>query len=481
MQETTIHDLQCRHSVLRAGAKCHELRQHAYQRLLRDGFAASPTLTADIVTAISTGTADLSPDSKRSAVAAGCLRLVAATARERFSRRDADKTTRLEMAVGFLARWFAHAPQPRDAAESLGRLDCIALGLAAGDGVTSHEWIEWRRSEEQRLTHGGSPAFLHALAALRSSAPPSFSTLDERIWSIESGASLVARSLEVVARQPAGDDGRPIRSYLGAFHEVGADGIPPDPSRLVPSDLALLASPDEAAEALFACRIADSSLLVRFGSQPKPARKRPRIRLVAALEDDIEMHVQAIGQASPAIDRMREAFMHAVPAILRLLADLQIEVEVEIRREGPISQGSAPLPNLRTNAGLLRYEYRDPRAFAGEIARFQWMVDDAGRCSDRRARVANRGFDASLLVSFCRHSQIIRTEDWAGVVLVEQHGDSSCRLRSGGMLAQPESESLSLRDPRALGAAVAGCFGQAPTTETGTYGVRAPAEGVHFA
>ncbi len=312
------------------------------------------------------------------------------------------------------------------------------------------------------MKHGGSPALKQALLRVRADSAAGFNTIDQRIWYAKDGLDAKSHRLNVPASKCMGTNGEPFRSHIGPFHEIGAYTIPPDPTRLVSSDLALFAAKSSQARALLVSKIADASLMVRFGSMPRPARRRPRILFVAALEDEICHHVHRDGESVPAIDPLREILIHAIPACLRSFVTHDVDVEFEVRREGCVSRGLIEFTDIRTKRRHLRLELKRVEELVKHITKAApWFIDDsfasfAVRPPPRRTSLAR--FDAGYLLSVGGASKLSLAEQWTAVVSLEEDESGYRKLVASGAAARPVEQPDRRGPLDAWGACIATCF-----------------------
>lgn len=461
MAESTGADLTARHCVLEAGEECVPIRNAVLAELMAAGIAAPPTLVFDIVVA-ACGDWRLQSTStgrENAGSIARCMRSVTEAMGKVHGSVLTRRDVRRRAAKAFLASWFASAPGLEGRDESLYELELVAIGVRQPSEERSVRWIEWRRREEEQMRDEGSPEFLRALAEIRAATAEGFAAIDERIWTLRYTEATALRGLDVPSKGKLGGDPERFRSHLGPFYEVGNFGMPPDPSRLVAPDLALLGAQAIEARALVAAKIADASLVVRFGSMPMPAARRPRVLLVAALEDEVESHVQHEDAVAPTVEPLREALLHALPTCLRVLASLMVDFELEVRREGPFAGGRLCVPDLLNRQGRLALDFRTaPRVLARFAREAPWLFADAP--SRRRALPPPRsiGFDASYLLTAGR-SRLREAGNWTGCVAIECADAATLRVVATGAVPGASTESFSVHEPQRAGVAAALAFG----------------------
>jgi hypothetical protein len=483
MQETAGLDPTGRHCVLETTPECIGIRERVLASLLSSGVAAAPTLVFDLVAATCGGSIARAPASGRPSAdaVASCMRDVQVAMRRVHGSPLTRPEVHLRAAEAFLASWFASAPRLDTERDSIRELELIAIGIRPNGASRALRWVEWRRREEQAMQGGGSPGFLRALAEIRSATAEGFAAIDERVWTIQPGELVPPRLLEVASSRKAGVEAERFRSHIGPFHEIGAYGLPPDPTRLVVTDLALLGTDMPEARALLAAKIADASLSVRFGSMPRPAARRPRVLLVAALEDDLAEHVLHPGKLIPSVDPLREALLHALPACLRVLSELQIDFELEIHRASPLSSGRLRISDLRARSGRLAVEYRTAPRMLARLARdAPWMFADAPSRRPSTQPPSTAGFDASYLLTAGSKSGFRESAAWLGSISIQPAGDASLRVAAYGSLPSTSSLLVPLCAPERAAAAAAAAFGGVPREEDPRNHASASIEGTTF-
>lgn len=482
MQETTTLESLFKHAAMQPGEHGRTIRTKVYAALEQRGLLPAATLVADLVTVAVDGSGPVAEGCRRVAAVrvVQCMTEVGSAMSKCFGSPLGQSPQRTEAALQFLATWMASAPLPSSGAGARNAIELAALGLAPQMPFATDPWFAWRCAEESAFAEGGSPAFRRALAELRATTPQGFGAVDERVWYISAGPDGPARMLDVTSNRRAGAEGEPVRSPIGVFREIAPYGLPSDPSRVSPSDLALLVKSDRAARALLAAKLADSALMVRFGSMPRPARQRPRALIVVALADTIEMHVQHPGSVVPDIEPLREALLHTVPACLRTFTAAEVDFELEIRREGPIARGRLHITELRNRQGKLRMEYRHPDQLLERLAvQAPWMFADTPLSSRQPPRPSTAGFDASYLVAVGKTARLSGECAWTGSAVIEYVGQAQCTLRTTGAVGRSDA-GLDLSEPRNVAKLLAECFGNVPTElERGTAAKGEP-EGVVF-
>jgi hypothetical protein len=461
MTQPTSVDLTARHCVLEVGEECVTIRRAILAELVAAGVAAPPTLVFDLVAAACEDGSVQSTSSGRDNAGgvARCMRRVAEAMSKVHGSVLTKREVRRRAAKALLASWFASVPPLDGRRESLQELELVALGLRPAGRERSARWIEWRRREELMMSDQGSPEFLRALAEIRAATPEGFAAIDERIWMLREGEATALHGLNVASKGKAGGDPELFRSHLGPFREVGNYGVPPDPSRLVASDLALLGAHMPEARAIVAAKIVDASLVVRFGSMPRPAARRPRVLLVAALEDDVDSHVQHEDLVAPAVEPLREALLHALPTCLRVLASLKVDFALEVRRDGPFVGGALHFSDLLNRQGRLALDFRTaPRLLARLAQDAPWLFADAPSRRRTLPPLRSAGFDASYLLA--AGGRWLRDEgNWTGWVGIECVDHAMLRVVASGAMPGAGLEAFSVHEPQRAGVAAALAFG----------------------
>lgn len=470
MHEAAGPDLSAGHCALAASDDVVRLRGAILGELSGSGIAVPPLLVYDLVASTLGGpvTRRPCPQRPRADDVARCFRGVADALRNAHGPSQLRPAAHRRAATAFLSSWLARAPRLHDEAECTHRLELVALGVLRPAGERSLAWLEWRRLEEQAMRDAGSIDFLRALAEIRALTGEGFAAMDERIWSIQTGDVATPRLLEVPSVRKSGTEAERFRDNTGPFHEIAPHGIPPDPGRLVATDLGLLGAQGREARALLAAKIADASLSVRFGSMPRPAARRPRVLLVAVLEDDVECHVLDHGHVSPRVEPLREMLVHALPACLRALVGLQIDFEAEVHRDGPFASGRLQLRGIQGRNGRLPLAFRSAPGMLGMLAqRAPWFFADAPVHRPARRLPATAAFDASYLLTAGRSSRYRSNAPWSGCICIEPLGPGAIRISSTGALPCRFSETLrSHQSERAAGLA-ASAFGGRSTGNAG--------------
>lgn len=461
MAQSTSTDVTARYCVLEVDEECIAIRCAVLAELVAARIPAPPTLVFDTVAAACQDGLVQSTSTGRGNAAGvtRCVRRVAEAMGRVHGSVLIKRDLRRRAAKAFLASWFASAPPLEGRQESLHELEFVALGVRPAGRERSVRWIEWRRREERMMSDEGSPEFLRALAEIRAATAEGFSAIDERIWTLRDGEPTALLGLDVPSKGKSGGDPELFRSHFGQFQEVANYGMPPDPSRLVASDLALLGAHLSAARALVAAKMADASLLVRFGSMPRPAARRPRVLIVAALEDDVASHVQREELVAPAVEPLREALLHALPTCLRVLASLKVDFELEVRREGPFASGALRVPNLLNRQGRLVLDFRTaPRLLARLAQDAPWLFADAPSRRRSLPPLRSSGFDAAYLLTAGR-SRLRGDGNWTGCVVIECADHVALRVDASGAVPGAGVEFFSVHEPQRAGVAAALAFG----------------------
>lgn len=355
---------------------------------------------------------------------------------ERVSARPTERLARAELLLETL---MADAPSiPADATRRT-RLEAVAL-LDRKETLDGAEaaWVAWRRALEDRLGLGRDPTFSAALVQLRESGAVGFGTCDEGLWQLR-GHAPAARSIRVTAssRQSFGDDHERFRDLRGPFETLSSYTMPPDPGRLVSTELALVAARSPGARAMLAAKLADGSMTVRFGSVELPAKRRARCLLVVTLCDAIRHHHQGPEQPAPEVDFLRAVLVHALPCAVLTFAGQGFDTALEVRRDGPLRTGSYRLPSVRTKSGLPLPSFSDVDATLAQLDEaLPWMLDDAPARAPDLPTPRTEAFDACVLIA------IGEQPSWGeGVaptvqVIVQAERPGSRRLLVAGSAAQ---------------------------------------------
>ena len=452
-------------SALEAGEECRSTRTRIYRLLEERGFSAAPTLVSDVLTAALDGSCSGSANRSQfgGSHTARCMSGVSQSMTRALGSRAGRVELRLEVALRFLETWFASAPRSVMPPSTRPRLDLEAIGAEPADPARDDPWFIWRRSEEQALSEGGSPAFRRALAEIRTSSVRNVGEVDERIWFMKGDGGARPRDLRIDSVRRAGREGIPERSPVGVFSEVSPHGIPPDPSRVTPADLALFSANPGPMRGLLASKLADSSLMVRFGSMPTPARQRPRVLIVAGLFDSMAMHVQRNGRVAPDIEVMRECLLHAIVSCVQTFGRAEVDFELEVRRDGPIARGSRLFSDVRNLRGQLKLEYRRPDLLRDRLLqRAPWIFADTPSMQHRSQQPppSIAKYDASYLLGAGVRGRM-HGLDWTGSASAEPDGVDQCTVTASGSVARPPAK-LDLTDAAGLGRGLSECFGDEP-------------------
>lgn len=465
MQETASLERAFELSAIATGEKSRAMRTRVYTLLEERGFSPAPTLVSDLLTVALDGTCigSSNRDQPARSHVVRCMGEVSQAMTKAYGSRVGRDELFYEVALRFLQTWLAGAPKHHASAQNRPRLEIEAIGSHAIEPRSRDDWTDWRISEEASFREGGSPSFRRALAEVRTSSERNFGEVDERIWFMSGDGGGPPRDLNITSVRRAGGEGVPVRSLLGVFSEVSPHGVPPDPSRITPSDLALFSAKHGPMRALLASKLADSALMVRFGSMPTPARQRPRVLLVAGLFDTIAMHIQRKGQVIPDIEVLRESLLHAVVSCVHTFSGAQVDFELELRRDGPIARGSVLFNDMRTIRGHLKLEYRKSAQLRDRLAqRAPWIFADTPSLN-HRGRLALpqiSNYDAAYLIAAGARSQVHGC-DWTGAATVEPDGSDQCMVTASGSVARPTT-LLSMADAKALGLGLSACFGEEP-------------------
>jgi len=367
-------------------------------RMSRHGFAPAPLIVADVIAATLGG--ELQVNSARRNDERDMLTWLRRWRRalERITRVD----ERLARAALLLETLMASAPVIDADAPRRARLEAVALlGDTAPIDGAEVAWVAWRRALEDRLGVGREWTFVAALVQLSASGAVGFGTCDEGLWHVD-GETPLARPTRItaVSRQAQGEDHERFRDLRGPFETLSSYTMPPDPSRLVATELALVSSPERAARAMLAAKLADGSMAVRFGSVELPARRRARCLLIVTLSDAARHHHQARGQLAPEVDFLRAVLVQLVPACVLAFGEQSFDTALEIRRDGPVRGGSYRLPSVRTKSGAPLPMFATIEATLQELTEVMpWMLDDAPARALELAAPRTDTFDACFVVS----------------------------------------------------------------------------------
>jgi hypothetical protein len=466
MKEPPRHRRILAFSLVKPSREAEEAIERIEAELALGGLRSSATLVTDLVTLVFDGSRSITSDSRRREPHHVRRRLdtAAKILRKQYGTSNGDRES---ATIRFLASWFASAPEPAEP-----KADLVELDLAAATGVDSADpWCVWRQVQERAFHEeaGGSPDFWRAMTELAASMPLGFGTVAERIWLQSSPAESSARTVEVTSSRRGGADGEPIRSPIGVFREMAADGLPQDPTRIAASDLALVGSSNGGARALLGVKLADSTLMVRFGSTRRPSRRRPKALLVLVLADTIDMHRQFAGTVVPAIDDLRRSFLRAIVVSLRAFESTDVDLEVEIQREGPVADGRIRLPEVRQRNGRILHEFRRPDRLLHWLAlKSLWLLVDCPSAAPT-AGIALRGdkdsdFDARYLISVGVDSSHKGVFPWTGTLTLHWDRQKPATLtpRATGAFSPSTIPELKLHEPEAIGKAIASILGRRP-------------------
>jgi hypothetical protein len=452
-------------AAVQAGEQCRAHRVRIYSLLEERGFSPAPTLVSDLLSAALDGGCVRSPvrapfggaDSVR------CMNEVSQVMTRALGSPAGQLDLRQKVAIRFFETWFAPTPKSSCALGLRPKLDLLAIGVEPDAGAPADVWTLWRRAEESAFRDGGSPAFKRALAEVRISSAAFVAEVDDRIWHMTGASEGAPRNLIVAARRRGGAEGMPVRSPVGVFKEVSPHGIPPDPTRISPSDLALFPAQSGPMRALLASKLADSALMVRFGAMPTPARQRPRVLLVAALLDPIESHIQREGCVICDVEVLRECLLHAVTACLRAFERTKVDFELEVRRDGAVARGRHLFNDLRNRHGQVRLEYRQADQFRDLLVqRTPWMFVDTISPSFKTnpPQPATAAYDAAYLIAVGKEHSL-HSCAWTGSASATPESDGRCMISAvGGVAKAPVF--LTMDDATALGRELSECFGEGP-------------------
>jgi hypothetical protein len=465
MQEIASLELAFNHAAVEAGESCRAHRARIYSLLEARGLSPAPTLVSDLLTAALDGGCVRSPTraNLRGGDVVRCMNEVSQVMTRVLGAPVGRLELRSKAALRFFETWFAGAPKSSCTPSLRPKLELLAIGLEPQASAPTDAWTDWRIAEEAAFRDGGSPAFKRALAEVRISSAARAGEVDDRIWYITGDGGNQPRDLYVAAKRRGGGEGMPIRSPFGVFKEVSPHGIPPDPTRIAPSDLALFSARNGPMRALLASKLADSALMVRFGAMPTPARQRPRVLLVAALLDPIELHIQRDGCVVCDVEVLRECLLHAITACIQTFGRANVDFELEVRRDGAIARGRHQFDDLRSRHGKVRLEYRQADRLRDLLAhRTPWMFVDTISPSYKTnpPQPATTAYDAAYLIA-AGNEHSLHGCTWTGAASARPEPDGRCAVTAVGSVAKAPT-LLEMNDPTALGRELSECFGEEP-------------------
>ncbi len=429
-------------------------------KLLARGYRPGPRMVADLVAIAGRGEAGArqGPDRREGPHVGRVLIELARVLHRRVGTFQLHGEKRLQAVSRFLCTWVAAAPAIGQKNPDLAGLERDALQTLDSGSVCA--WVEWRKQEELSFRSGGSPGFLRALAELDSASQVSGASgwMDESIWKLAGGSAPSPRGLDVMSRRAGGVENEAMRMPSGVFREVAPHGLPDDPSRIAPADLALLAGRERRAKALLAAKLADDSILVRFGAVPRPARRTPRVLVCLAMFDTPEMYVQRPGCQVPDVDPVRELMVRTFPLVVGLLGQNKAAVTLRVQRQGPFMVGDWKAGELKDQFGRVRGMWRRP----GNLLRYlqrnaSWLFEDCGKTSGRISSPEPEKYDAAYLLSFGEPAGGYPAEWTAGSVVVVT-GDGGASVRFHGPEVR-ESIAFDLAAPMPVAEAMVEALG----------------------
>jgi hypothetical protein len=401
-------------------------------KLMARGYRPGPRMVADLVAIASRGEAGARQvqDRREGPHVARVLTELARVLHRRVGTFQLHVEQRLQAMSRFLCTWVGAAP-------ALAREDADIAGLENDalrtlDSGSACAWGEWRKREELSFRSGGSAGFLRALAELESASQVRGASgwMDESIWNLVGGSAPSARGLDAMSRRAGGVENEAVRTPSGVFREVAPHGLPDEPSRIAPADLALLAGGDRRARALLAAKLAADSILVRFGAAPRPARRMPRVLVCLALFDTPDMYVQRPGCRVPDVDPVRELMVRTFPLVVGALGQNKAAVTLRVQRQGPFMAGDWKAGDLKDQFGRVRGMWRRP----GNLLRYlqrnaNWLFEDCGKTTGRISGPEPENYDAAYLLSFGEPAAGYSTE-WTArsVVIVTADGEAAVRF-----------------------------------------------------
>jgi hypothetical protein len=465
MQEIASLERAFRHSAVEAGEYCRAHRARIYSLLEDRGFSPAPTLVSDLLSATLDGVCVRSPIRAQfgGGDAVRCMNEVSQLMTRMLGAPVGRLELRSKVALRFFETWFAGTPKAGCAPSLRPNLDLLAIGVEPQGSAPPDAWKDWRIAEEAAFRDGGSPAFKRALAEVRISSAAHVGEVDDRIWYMTGDGESRPRDLHVAAQRRGGGEGVPVRSPVGMFKEVSPDGIPPDPTRITPSDLALFSVRNGPMRALLASKLSDSALMVRFGAIPTPARQCPRVLLVAALLDPIELHVQREGCVVCDVEVLRECLLHAITACVQTFGRAKVDFELEVRRDGAVARGRRLFDDLRSRHGQVRLEYRQADQLRDLLAqRTPWLFVDtiSPAFKTNPPQPATAAYDAAYLIAAGKEHSLHNCA-WTGAASARPEPDGRCAVTAIGSIAKAPM-TLEMNDAATLGRVLSECFGEEP-------------------
>lgn len=452
------------HAAVEAGENCRVHRVRIYSLLEDRGLSPAPTLVSDLLSAILDGVCARSPmRATFGGDAVRCMNEVSLVMTRVLGSPVGRLALRSKFAIRFFETWFAGTPKASCTPSLRPYLDLLAIGVEPQASAPAGAWADWRIAEELAFRSGGSPAFKRALAEVRISSGTRVGEVDDRIWYMTDDGESEPRDMTIHATRRGGGDDIAVRSPVGVFKEVSQDGIPPDPTRITPSDLALFAAQNNPMRALLASKLADSALMVRFGAIPRPARQRPRVLLVAALLDPIELHIQREGCVVCDVEILRQCLLHAVTMCIQTFGRAKVDLELEIRRDGTVARGRHLFKELRSRNGQVRLEYKHTEQLRDLLAhRSPWFFVDTISLAfnTKPSPPETAAYDATYLIAVGKEHSL-HSCTWTGAVSAIREADGRCAVIAVGSVAKAQV-LLEMNDPTAIGRMLSECFGEEP-------------------
>ena len=402
-----INGLLLDHGTLNIEGLSMALLQQALDELLRNGISPSPLLLGEFLHVATCSRFIRSSGTKRAKSSrifdrlrelhdalgqnAGVRSWKHANLKER-------RAMRVELFLGF---FFAGAPMLNVGPLRLIELEVMALS-GASDVASAEEntWLVWRAATERSLIANQNSRFTQAIVQLRQSGSAGFTTSDEGIWHVKGNAPTTNVQITASSHQGSGEDKELYRDLRGPFEELGGYTIPPDPSRLVITDLALMSSPKKAARSVIASKIADGTLTVRFGQVQRPARRRARCLLIVTLADGFVHHRQCNGQYLPSVDNLREILIYALPLVVRCFAKQSFATAIELRRDGVFQHGKHRHEDVCARNGGPLTELATSESIRGTFSTIMpWMLEDSYMRLQADEAPNTQGFDECFVLA----------------------------------------------------------------------------------
>lgn len=405
----TISIILKEYSVLASGESAVDDTRARWELLQLTRITSPPVLVSDLMTAAESPTLVWSPAGQKRKVVSGVngfirdFRTALWRTRDwKSSASEPEQNSRRHRALCFMRFIFVDAPHVKTTIENLFELEVFALSHLPNTRPDPAEkaWVDWRRLLEEGFIKNNHPRLGAALVQLRESGGAGFSTTDESVWHMNEELKKPNLRIDAVSQVNSGEDRINFRDLAGPFSELGAYTIPPDPTRLAITDLALLSHPSPKAKALIAAKISDASLSVRFGNLERPSRRRARCLLVICLCDGLIHHQHQVNHLVPEVDFLREVLVHLIPRCIATFASQTFETIIEIRREGALRSNFMRFPNVRSRDGKPLPELAGVASTIRSIStKMHWLLDDAPDTNNPIHMPNGEGIDEKFLVT----------------------------------------------------------------------------------